>query len=182
MWGGMFSKRWSSRDMKPKTAILLSDKLMLWHNIKQRHPPSLTTWSHCMTNTFTWHFHFLFWPTESDTRACPGSTSQQHLQHNTYVRLADARLQGVTGGERNTGLAAILTSCGAFTVPFWRFNVHEVSTTNLKKVLRKATRIRGCVCVGGVFQENNSSRNISRSKMFESQCSILGPNLFSKPE
>lgn len=33
---------------------------MLWHNIN---PLSYTTWSHCMTNTFTWHFHFLFWVT-----------------------------------------------------------------------------------------------------------------------
>ncbi len=87
--------------MKPKTAILLLDKLMLWHNINQRHPVSRH-----VTSLHDKHIYMTFpFPLladsliQNDTRACPGSNTQQHLQHDAYVRPANARLPGVTQSQ-----------------------------------------------------------------------------------
>lgn len=90
--------------MKPKTAILLLDKLMVWHNINQRHPVS-----HHVISLHDKHIYMTFpFPLltvsliQSDTRACPGSTIYEHLQHNAYVRPANARVGGVAQ-RQNTG-------------------------------------------------------------------------------
>lgn len=106
--------------MKPKTAILLLDKLILWHNINQRHPLSLTTWSHCMTNTFTWHFHFLFWPTVffRVTRGLALASLRNNICSTTHMwdqPMQDCRVS--LNEKRGGGLTAIITCCGVLTDP-----------------------------------------------------------------
>lgn len=153
MWGGMFSKWWSSKGMKPKTAILLLDKLMLWHNINQTpsclSPRDLTAWQT--------HLHDI-----STSSFGPQSYSERH-KDLPWLHLATPFVAQhicetsqskicTFSKKKHWELATILTCCGA--VPLWLFWVHEMNATNLKCLLKGNQYYGKCVCEGGIFKKN----------------------------
>lgn len=140
---------------------------MLWHNVNQRHPPSLTMWSHCMTKTSTWHFHFhfLFWPTVLL------STVTQWLAltppHNNfyskaqYMRQANVKLQGVSNPKKQTNLRLGRHSklMSGLTVPPWLFVANELDVTSQKCL----EEVKAILCARSVWGQGWGNQGVNKT-------------------
>lgn len=160
MWGGMFSKWWSSKGMKPKTAISLLDKLMLWHNINQTpsclSPHDLTAWQTHLHDISTSSFgpqSYSEWHKDLPWLHLATPFVAQHICETCQSKIARCHLISLSDTLQSClehlELATILTCCGA--VPLWLFWVHEINTTNLKSLLKGNQYYGKSVCEGGIF-------------------------------
>lgn len=79
---GCFLRSVLAEGRKAKSAILKLDELMLWHNIKQRHPLSVSL-SHVISlhdkHIYMTFPHLADGLIQSDTRACPGCVLRKHF-------------------------------------------------------------------------------------------------------